>query len=177
MTTDIDDAAPGGTGAGADTGAGTDKTGDQQERGPGGRFREGQSGNPAGRRPGSRNRASLVLDALADGEAEAVLQAMVERAKQGDRKTAEFVLARAWPVRKGRPVALDLPSVSTASGAAAAFAAVLAVLAALAEGRLTPEEAAAVTALLEAHVRALEAAGRRREHEKMEAFLGGGIPG
>ena len=174
MTTDIDDAAPGGTGAGADTGAGTDKTGDQQERGPGGRFREGQSGNPAGRRPGSRNRASLVLDALADGEAEAVLEAMVERAKQGDLKAAELVLARAWPARKGRPVALDLPAVDTASGAAAAFAE---VLAALAEGRLTPEEAAAVTALLEAHVRALEAAGRRREHEKMEALLGGGLLG
>ena len=174
MTTDIDDAVPGGTGAGADTGAGTDKTGDQQERGPGGRFREGQSGNPAGRRPGSRNRASQILDALAEGEAEAVLEAMVRRAKGGDLKAAEIVLARAWPVRKGRPVALDLPAVSTASGAAAAFAE---VLTALAEGRLTPEEAAAVTALLEAHVRALEAAGRRREHEKMEALLGGGILG
>jgi hypothetical protein len=69
-----------------------------------------------------------------------VLEAMVRRAKEGDLKAAEFVLARAWPVRKGRPVALDLPSVATAQGAAAAFAA---VLAALAEGRLTPEEAAA----------------------------------
>jgi hypothetical protein len=174
MTTDIDDAAPGGTGVGADTGAGADKTGDQQGRGPGGRFREGQSGNPEGRRPGSRNRASLVLDALADGEAGAVLEAMVRRAKEGDLRAAELVLARAWPVRKGRPVVLDLPSVSTASGAAAAFAE---VLAALAEGRLTTEEAGAVTALLEAHVRAHEAAGRRRESEKMEALYGGGISG
>ncbi len=172
MTTNINDAAPGGTGVGADTGAGADKTGDQQGRGPGGRFREGQSGNPAGRRPGSRNRASLVLDALADGEAEAVLEAMVRRAKEGDLKAAEFVLARAWPVRKGRPVALDLPSVATAQGAAAAFGE---VLAALAEGRLTPEEAGAVTALLEAHVRALEAAGRRRKDEELDALLGGGI--
>ena len=168
MTTDIDDAAPGGTGAGAD------KTGDQQVRGPGGRFREGASGNPAGRRPGSRNRASQILDALADGEAEAVLEAMVRRAKEGDLKAAEFVLARAWPVRKGRPVVLALPAVDTSSGAAAAFAE---VLAALAEGRLTPEEAGAVTALLEAHVRALEAAGRRRKDEELEALLGGGVLG
>ena len=168
MTTNINDAAPGATGAEAD------RTGDQQVRGPDGRFPGGQSGNPAGRRPGSRNRASLVLDALAEGEAEAVLQAMVERAKEGDLKAAEIVLARAWPVRKGRPVALALPAVDTASGAAAAFAE---VLAALAEGRLTPEEAGAVTTLLEAHVRALEAAGRRREHGKMEALLGGGISG
>ena len=116
----------------------------------------------------------MVLDALAEGEAEAVLEAMVERAKQGDLKAAELVLARAWPVRKGRPVALDLPSVSTASGAAAAFGE---VLAALAEGRLTPGEAGAVTALLEAHVRALEAAGRRRKDEELEALLGGGVLG
>ena len=109
MTNEENDAAPGGTGVGADTRAETEKTGDQQERGPGGRFREGQSGNPAGRRPGSRNRASLVLDALADGEAEAVLQAMVRRAVEGDVKAAEIVLGRAWPVRKGRPVSLDLP--------------------------------------------------------------------
>ena len=168
MTTNIGDVAPGGIGVGAD------KTGDQQVRGPDGHFREGASGNPSGRRPGSRNRASLVLDALADGEAEAVLEAVVRRAKEGDLKAAEFVLARAWPVRKGRPVALDLSPVSTASGAAAAFGE---VLAALAEGRLTPEEAGAVTALLEAHVRALEAAGRRRKHEKMEALLGGGLLG
>jgi crotonobetainyl-CoA:carnitine CoA-transferase CaiB-like acyl-CoA transferase len=99
---------------------------------------------------------------------------MVRRAKQGDLKAAELVLARAWPARKGRPVALALPAVDTASGAAAAFGE---VLAALAEGRLTPEEAGAVTALLEAHVRALEAAGRRREHERMEALLGGSILG
>ncbi len=99
---------------------------------------------------------------------------MAERAKQGDLKAADFVLARAWPVRKGRPVALDLPSVATAEGAAAAFRE---VLAALAEGRLTPEEAGAVTALLETHVRAHEAAGRRREHEELEALLGGGILG
>ena len=63
---------------------------------------------------------------------------------------------------------------ATAQGEAAAFAA---VLAALAEGRLTPEEAAAVTALLEAHVRAHEAAGRRRKDEEMEALFGDGILG
>ena len=100
MTNVEDDAAPEWATAGADTGAGADRSGDQQVRGPDGRFREGASGNPAGRRPGSRNRASLVLDALADGEAESVLQAMVERAKQGDLRAAEFVLARAWPARR-----------------------------------------------------------------------------
>lgn len=35
-----------------------------------GQFRKGASGNPAGRRPGARNRATLAVEALLDGEAE-----------------------------------------------------------------------------------------------------------
>jgi hypothetical protein len=34
------------------------------------RFRPGQSGNPAGRPVGSRNKATLAAEALLDGEAE-----------------------------------------------------------------------------------------------------------
>ncbi|HYI84896.1 MAG TPA: hypothetical protein VEX11_17025 [Acetobacteraceae bacterium] len=101
-------------------------SGDLQERRPDGRFRMARSGNPAGRRPGSRNKASVILDALGDGEAREVLDVVVRRAKKGDMRA------------KGRSVALDLPPVNTSADAAAASAV---VLAAVAEGRLTPSEA------------------------------------
>jgi hypothetical protein len=42
-------------------------------------FVKGRSGNPAGRRPGSRNRATLAAAALLAGEAEALTRKAVER--------------------------------------------------------------------------------------------------
>src|SRR5262245_33233647 len=41
-------------------------------------FKPGQSGNPAGKKPGTRNRATLALEALLDGEAEALTKKAVE---------------------------------------------------------------------------------------------------
>jgi hypothetical protein len=43
-------------------------------------FQKGQSGNPAGRKPGSRNRATVAFEALLDGQAEALTQKAVELA-------------------------------------------------------------------------------------------------
>jgi hypothetical protein len=44
-------------------------------------FTPGQSGNPAGRRRGSRNRVNLLLDKMASADATAVLQAVLDKAK------------------------------------------------------------------------------------------------
>ena len=72
---------------------------------------------------------------------------------------------RAWPVRRGRPVRLDLPPVS---GPGAAVAASEAVLLAVAEGRLTAEEAAGLGGVIAAHVRALEAHELERRIVELE---------
>ena len=48
------------------------------------RFRKGQSGNPAGRPRGSRNKTTLAVDALLDGEAETLTRKAIEKAKDGD---------------------------------------------------------------------------------------------
>jgi hypothetical protein len=68
------------------------------------RGRPFQNGNTAGRgRPeGSRNKATLLLDRLADDEAEAIQRQVIEAAKGGDLKAAELILARIWPPRRGR---------------------------------------------------------------------------
>ena len=70
-----------------------------------GRFKPGNPGGP-GRREGSRNKATLLLDALADGEAETILSKQIEKAKEGDQRAAEFILGRAWPARRGHPVSI-----------------------------------------------------------------------
>ena len=119
---------------------------------PGRPFEPGNPGGP-GRPQGSRNRATLALDALATGEADEVLRKTVELAKSGDLRAAEIILSRVWPLRKGRAVTFDLPSLDSSSGV---LATLRSVFEATARGELTPDEAALVGNLLEANRKAIE---------------------
>ncbi len=138
---------------------------------PGRPFPKGVSGNPAGAPRGSRNRATLALDALAEGEASDVLRAMVERAKGGDTAAATLILSRAWPQRKGRPTPLDLPPVKSAADLTAAMGA---LVAAMADGTLTPEEAQAAAAVMQTHRAALETLELEARVAALEAAKEGG---
>jgi hypothetical protein len=55
------------------------------------RFQPGNAGGP-GRPAGSRNKATLALDKIADDAGEEILNAMVGAAKGGDMRAAELVL-------------------------------------------------------------------------------------
>jgi hypothetical protein len=44
-------------------------------------FEKGQSGNPAGRPPGARNRTTMMAEELLRGEAEELMRLVIERAK------------------------------------------------------------------------------------------------
>jgi len=44
------------------------------------RFRTGRSGNPSGRPPGARNKTTLAVEALFDGEAESLTRNRLSRA-------------------------------------------------------------------------------------------------
>ena len=123
-------------------------------------FPKGNPGGP-GRPAGSRNKATLLLDEIADGEAAGVLRDVIAKAKSGDLRAAEILLSRAWPVRKGRPVTFDLPSSATTDGIGVALDA---VLRATAQGEITPDEAAAIGGVLEIRRKAIE-------HIEIEARL------
>lgn len=116
-------------------------------------FKKGQSGNPTGRPLGSRNKASLAVDALLDGEAENITRKAVERALEGDTTALRLCLERIAPARKDRPVLFALPPIATTADVVKASAA---LLQAVASGDLTPSEAAELGKLVEAHVRAIE---------------------
>jgi len=135
-------------------------TGEQRGR----PFPKGQSGNPAGRRQGSRNKATLALEALMDGQAEAITQKAVDLALEGDTTALRLCLDRILPPRKSRPVNIALPEVTTAEGVADAQAT---VVQAVAGGELTPEEGTTITNILEARRKAIET----QEHESRIAAL------
>jgi Family of unknown function (DUF5681) len=128
-------------------------SGSDQRQARGRPFRPGQSGNPQGKPHGVRNRATRLLDKMAEGDAANVLQAVINRATRGDMTAAALIMARVWPPRRGRAVAFDLPPLTTSADLAAALGS---IAQAVGSGILTPEEGQAVGTLLDAQRRAIE---------------------
>lgn len=138
-----------------------------QQNHPKGGFKRGHDPRrQRGRPPGARTKALTFLDKLGEDGAADIVRAVIAAAQKGDLGAAALVLARAWPPRRGRPVALDLPPVASADDLAAAMSA---VTAALASGTLTPDEAQAVAAVLEGHRRALETSDIEKRLAALEA--------
>src|SRR5258707_13297345 len=107
-----------------------------------GRFMPGQSGNPVGKKPGTRNRATLLAEALRDGEGEAAARIVIDKALAGDAVAARFLVDRLTPRPRSRAIALDLPA---DAGARDVLAASNATVAAAASGGIPPDEAPTAT--------------------------------
>jgi hypothetical protein len=133
------------------------------------RFKPGQSGNPAGRPPGSRNKATVIAEALIEGQVEAVVQAATERALKGSDAAQRLLLTRLVPAAQRRTVTFDLPKTETLSDIAPAHGALLQAVAA---GTLTAEEARTTAAVLDAQRRAFETAELAERVARIEEALG-----
>jgi hypothetical protein len=112
-----------------------------------------EKGNAAGkgRIRGSRNRATLMREAISEADGKAVVRSIVTKAKKGDVAAARLVMPYIWPA--GTFVKIDLPEVNDAAGIAEAQAR---VVAALSNEELSLEEAERLATLLENRRRALE---------------------
>ena len=111
-----------------------------------------KKGNP-GRRPGSRNKATVAVEALLDGEAEKITRKAIEMALAGDTVAMRLCLDRLCPPRRTRPIELELPKVETAVDVLQAHAT---VIDAMAQGGITPDEASTVSSVLEVKRRSIE---------------------
>jgi hypothetical protein len=116
-------------------------------------FEPGQSGNPSGRPKGSRNKATIAIEALLENEAEALTRKAIELAKKGSMPALRLCFERLLPPRRDRRVAFDLPKIESAADSVAASRT---VLESCAEGTLSPGEAADVMAMIATHLRAIE---------------------
>jgi hypothetical protein len=116
------------------------------------RGRPFNQGNP-GRPKGARNRVTVAVEALLEGEAEGLTRKAVELALGGDTVALRLCLDRIAPSRKDRPVILKLPLIGTAGDVVTALSA---TLAAMSRGDITPSEAATVAGVLEVKRRAIE---------------------
>lgn len=125
------------------------KNGGETGRSADGKF---QPGNP-GRPRGARNKASIAVEALLEGEAEALTRRAVELAMEGDTTALRLCLERLCPPRKDRPVVFDLPAIEQPEDATKAMTS---LLAAVATGDVTPTEAQSVAGVIETWRRTVE---------------------
>ena len=118
------------------------------------RFEKCQSGNPAGRPPGSRNKATILAESIFEGEAEAIIRMAIDKAREGDITAIRLCLERVFPRLRDRPVLFDLPPIN---GAPDALAALATIVAGVSGGELTAAEGSELSKLVDHYVRALEA--------------------
>jgi Family of unknown function (DUF5681) len=151
------------------------KTGPGRGRGGGGRratsWKPGQSGNPKGCPKGARHRVTLLLDAIGEEYAERVLKSCLLKACKGDVAAQKVVLERCWPPRKGAPVQINIPKITSPEGVLEATAGITEAVGA---GELSPDEGVLVSQIVEASRRAIETVELERRIAALEAGAGGG---
>jgi hypothetical protein len=95
----------------------------------------------------------MAVEALLDGDAEAIAHKAIEKALEGDMAALRLCLERLLPPRRDRPVTFELPKIERVNDLTIASSAILKACAA---GTLSPGEAAEVMSLISDHVRVLE---------------------
>ena len=133
-------------------------------------FAPGQSGNPAGRPKGARSRATMALERILEGDAESILRKVIGLAQDGDATAMRLCLDRMMPARKDRTITFALPPIETAADLTRATSA---LLQGVADGEITPSEAAELSKLVDAHVKAIEAVDFAGRLAALEQSAGG----
>src|SRR5204863_10153954 len=129
----------------------------REDTGRGRPFAKGQSGNPAGRPLGARNRTTMAAQALLDGKAETITAKAAELAESGDINAIRLCLDRLLPPRRDQPIEFEMRKLESIHDAPDTIADVLAAVAA---GKITLNEGIELVKLVEAYARASEASQR-----------------
>ena len=124
-------------------------THEKRGRNTAGQFSAGNSGRPRG----SRNKATIAIESLLQGQAEALTQTAVTKALEGNSVALRLCMDRIAPALKDQAVSFSLPNMNNALDASEAAGS---VLTAFSEGDLTPIEATRVMSLIDSYRRTLE---------------------
>ena len=123
-------------------------------------FPKGNSGRPQG----ARNKATLAIEALLEGDADAIGRKCVEMAKAGDAVALRLAMERIAPVRRAR-VRFDLAPIESIADLPKAVGA---IIAAVADGTLSPEEGASMGSAISVQSRMLELSELERRIAALE---------
>ena len=114
-----------------------------------GQFTEGNSGKPKG----SRNKATIAIESLLEGQAEALTQTAISKALDGDSMALRLCMDRIAPLPKDNTISFTLPHMESANDASKAAGS---VLKSVSIGEITPIEGSRVMELIDSFRRTLE---------------------
>ena len=124
-------------------------------------FERGNTGRPRG----ARHKTTLAIEALLEGQHEALTQKAVSMALEGDVTALRLCLDRLAPARRDVPVSIELPPVANAADLVLASSM---VIASASKGEISPSDAGALMALLNTHQRLVETLELEARLEKLE---------
>ena len=127
-----------------------------------GQFTADNSGRPKG----SRNKATIAIESLLQGQAETLTQTAVTKALEGDSMALRLCMERIAPAPKDQPVSFSLPKMNNATDASEAAGS---VLTAVSDGELTPIEATRVMGLIDTFRRTLELTEIKQRLQALES--------
>jgi hypothetical protein len=128
-------------------------------------FVKGQSGNPAGRPPKSRNNSTKAIQVLLDGEAQALIRKAVELALEGNTTALRMCLDRLMVPRRDRAVPLAIEPIRDAGDLAPAMGA---IMTAAGRGKISPGEGLSYARLVDVLLKAIDAHGFERRLQELE---------
>jgi hypothetical protein len=111
-----------------------------------GRFAPGQSGNPAGKKPGTPNRATRLREQLAEADLELAVRGLMNLVRDGNGVAIRFVLERVFPKPRDREIDLGLAALGDRATPADMVARILRKMAA---GEINIDEASRMARLIE----------------------------
>jgi len=129
------------------------------------RFQPGESGNPAGRPRGARNKRTLLAETMLDREGADIIDRLIKLAKGGDIAAIRMCIDRICPRQREQPVSVELPAMTTAEDTIGAMAA---IMQAIGDGDLAPQEAAALSKVVADVARTIVAADMERRIAQVE---------
>ena len=123
-------------------------------------------GNP-GRRPGAKNRCTILATALLEGQTEALLRTAIQLASAGDVVMLKFLLGRLLP--RERPVTIELPEMAFADDGVEALGS---IMRAVSIGAISPDEGAKLAAIVQSFTNAIDTADVVKRLDAIENRLG-----
>jgi hypothetical protein len=138
------------------------------------KFQPGQSGNPAGRPLGARNKKTIAMEERLAANADEAVEIIMRLARGGHPAAVRALADRVLPTGTNRPLPLELPNVSCADEAQVALDT---VIAAFGRGEITVREFSPMLGSVDRMARVAERIqqNREREHERYKALRVHGI--